>query len=139
MKDNNTLSSFIDIFRIDRKTGLKLVLISLILSVFFYFLSYQLNRRKYYYFSRTSFDISGVVKEKYNDKYNHNYPTIKIQIDTNMYTFVLDNDTSGLYNFIAVEDSVFNISLERIVRIRRNNKDTSFTLRPVNVDAFFVD
>ena len=78
MKNQYSWEELKEIFRIDLKTGLKLVSLALVLSGIFYFMNYQAGKRKSYTFSYTSFNLSGVVLEKYNDNSNHGFPTIKI-------------------------------------------------------------
>lgn len=72
--------------------------------------------------------LNGKVVKKYVDKKDHN--RLKLIILENKYSITLDlvNETSGLYDYIQVGDSIRKIENKRDVRIYNTNKDSIFVM-----------
>lgn len=99
-----------------------------------------------YYFINNSFDpknnsvckaeeralqesFQGIVFEKFRDKYNHNYETIRVEFLDSIYDskiFVLDN--SGAFSYILKGDSIRKESGNLLLHVSRNGLKNSFTL-----------
>jgi hypothetical protein len=87
------------------------------------------------YFSNKGFDLQmdvlklrGKVSSKYIDIQDHNRPKITIIDNQDSITLDLANESSGLYEYIHVGDSIFKTKNSRKVRVFNINKDSSLIM-----------
>ncbi|SFF08002.1 hypothetical protein [Sunxiuqinia elliptica] len=75
------------------------------------------------------FDLyDGIIVEKYLDKDNHNYPTMKINTTKGLQVVRLPLDKSGLFEFVEIKDSIFKDYGSYNVEVYRNNEVYNFIL-----------
>lgn len=71
--------------------------------------------------------LEGVVKLKYIDKPNHAAEVLLLQhLNGLEYKLYLDGDSSSLYNYAAVGDSIYKELSSTEVKVNRNGKVKSF-------------
>ncbi|WP_319272731.1 hypothetical protein [uncultured Draconibacterium sp.] len=77
----------------------------------------------------------GIVLRKFNDKKNHNEPTIEIRL-TNGSTFYLLSygDKTGFYEFVQKGDSIFKDDWGFTYRIKRDEYEREFIIHPDYID-----
>jgi|TARA_R100000541_G_scaffold54364_2_gene62844 hypothetical protein len=70
------------------------------------------------------YTYSGLVTNKFIDSEQHNYRTVIIRNDEKSDIFLLDFETSGLFEFIQVGDSIFKKKNSLNLRLKRYQLDT---------------
>jgi predicted house-cleaning noncanonical NTP pyrophosphatase (MazG superfamily) len=71
----------------------------------------------------------GIVTKKYVDKDEHYFITVEIKLKDEITSWILDNDKSGLYDYLKIGDSIVKKNGTYKVRIYRKSKvDTVFIL-----------
>lgn len=73
---------------------------------------------------------TGVVREKYREKNNHNFPLIIINNQYGNQKIYLTWDRSGLFEYIEKGDSIFKKYGKHEVEIKRQGKTIKFKLQP---------
>ncbi len=106
-------------------TIIALVLVIILVNLF----GPDYNEIKNQAYKSLQFDVyRGIVVEKYLDRDNHNYPSIRIMNEQGIQTVRLQLDKSGLYEFIEKNDSIVKEYGSYEVKVYRNNKTKTFTL-----------
>ena len=59
-----------------------------------------------YYEQEKEISLNGAVTDKYNDKKNHNFPTVLINENGKQLDYTLQGDSSGLFEFLVISDSI---------------------------------
>jgi hypothetical protein len=80
-------------------------------------------------------EFEGVVIGKFNDTDNHFNRTLVLRSYQGLEQEVIDNfDSSGLYNYLMLNDSVSKVKNQLDFLVSRNGSDTvfTFTLNPEN-------
>lgn len=70
------------------------------------------------------YTYSGLVTNKFIDSKQHNYQTVIIQNGEEKDILLLDFETSGLFDFIEVGDSIFKKKSSLKLRLIRSELDT---------------
>ncbi|PKP24250.1 MAG: hypothetical protein CVU03_13225 [Bacteroidetes bacterium HGW-Bacteroidetes-2] len=74
-------------------------------------------------------EYSGLVKQKYIDKEQHNFKTIIVKQKNKEYTILFDFVMGGLYEFIEVGDTLSKKSGTLDLRLKRKDLDTLITMQ----------
>ncbi|MEM8507827.1 MAG: hypothetical protein AAF717_08355 [Bacteroidota bacterium] len=74
-------------------------------------------------------NYSGVVVEKYIDDQQHGYHKVILMEKDEERTILLDDDISGLFNYIKKGDSLEKSSGSLRVKLKRRNLDTLITMK----------
>lgn len=71
----------------------------------------------------------GIVQEKFNDRKNHNHPTLILKNEFGEQSILLVRDRSGIYNYVEPGDSISKEYGKYEVHLTRSSRDTVFVLR----------
>ncbi len=86
------------------------------------------------YESQINRHYKGVVINKWQDRLNHSYPMLRVQLSSEQGDFSRDfnflADTGDFYKFVAIGDSIKKRRGLLEVGIKRNEKDTVILLKP---------
>jgi hypothetical protein len=105
---------------------LKILLFLAVFGFVIYWINYQSDRN----FNKEMDEIclKGKIINKIIDKTDHNIPKIIIGDKKDSLIFDLANESSGLFDFVQVGDSILKIKNDRKVRIFNDEKDSIFIL-----------
>jgi len=70
-------------------------------------------------------DYIAIVKKKYEDRENHSYKTLILEINHKDYTMILPVDSSGYYEFVQIGDTVSKLKGSDLIRV---NKSKTFRI-----------
>jgi hypothetical protein len=103
------------------------VILFFLISISAFFLIDRCNNKR---FNQEMDDLKlhGKIVNKYIDKTDHNRPKIVITNYMDSVTFDLANETSGLFDYSQIGDSVLKIESNRNVKIYNSYKDSIFVL-----------
>lgn len=93
--------------------------------IFYIILNYS---RKFFIEETYNITFIGVLNNKYLDKNDHNRSKIEILSKSDTIKFDLQNDASGLYDFLSVGDSIVKTPNSFEVHVYNLTKDTIFKL-----------
>jgi hypothetical protein len=71
---------------------------------------------------------SGIITEKYIDQNDHNHQKVILDKNSGTDVIILNWETSGLYEYLKVGDSITKNSGTLELKIRRNYSDTIYNL-----------
>ena len=96
------------------------------------FFAYKLSNQKscsYYYKNEKKKFYSGIITNKYVDKKEHNNKFIELENEYNNLKLLMNNDLSGLFEYVRVNDSIIKKKDSYLISVYRNSKkDTIFEL-----------
>jgi hypothetical protein len=95
------------------------------------FFIYQVQKQpkcSEYYEQEKEISFNGLVIDKYNDKKNHNFPTILIDESGKQFDYTLQGDSSGLFEFLMISDSIKKKKGFNEYVVNRSGKKFSFLL-----------
>jgi len=73
--------------------------------------------------------FEGVVVEKFRDIDEHNFKKVILREDNASKTVLFNNETSGIYDFIEVGDSIIKEEGSLRIRLFRDSQDTVLVMR----------
>lgn len=100
-------------------------------SVLFWIFIYEMKHHNNNNFKKKTETISfkGKLDSKYIDQNDHLRSKIKIVSGDRAIIYDLENDKSGLFEYVQKGDSVIKLSNSLNVRVSNSNKDTIFILK----------
>lgn len=104
----------------------KVVLFVVIFSILIYAITYYNEIRLKE--ETTKIDFKGIISAKYIDKSDHNRPKIEIKSSTKTIVYDLENEKSGLFEYVNKGDSIEKLSNSVSVHIFSLSKDTILKL-----------
>jgi len=116
---------FIENLELSQKLFLGFAIIIILINIFLWAFNIEINfTSDIQELGRAEIEIQGEVVEKYYDRKNHNYPSIKVKTDDNIYDFYLAHERRKIFDIIKVSDSLFYSWWDLELRIKRNDFDT---------------
>jgi|GEM_PF-4849082 len=70
------------------------------------------------------YEYNGVVVEKFIDKQQHDYRTVILEVDGKREILLLDFETTGIFEFIKVGDTLIKQKKSLDLRLIRTEMDT---------------
>ena len=67
-------------------------------------------------------NYTGILKQKYLDKENHNYRTLVFSYNNTLFNMVLLDDTSGYYEYVKIGDTITKIKDNNYIQVNKSNK-----------------